>query len=100
MAGALQVEQPLKLGILSKPFILECVKGFLTNKAPTNAEINHCADRSPKVSSDSLRVELLVASGVPIRPVPLLRVFLLRVPESNFPGDSLSNSMDMIISTP
>ena len=35
-----------------------------------------------------------------IRPVHLLRVPLLRVLESNFPGDSLSNSMDMRIPTP
>ena len=35
-----------------------------------------------------------------IRPVHLLRVFLLRVLESNFMGDSLSNSTDMIIPTP
>ena len=34
-----------------------------------------------------------------VRPVHLLRVFLLRVLESNFPGDPLSNSTDMIIST-
>ena len=35
-----------------------------------------------------------------LRPVHLLRVFLLRVLESNFPGDSLSNSTDMRIPTP
>ena len=35
-----------------------------------------------------------------IRPVHLLRVSLLRVLESNFPGDSLSNSTDMRIPTP
>ena len=34
-----------------------------------------------------------------IRPVHLLRVVLLRVLESNFPGDPLSNSMGMIIPT-
>ena len=35
-----------------------------------------------------------------LRPVHLLRVFLLRVLESNFPGDSLYNSTDMRIPTP
>ena len=35
-----------------------------------------------------------------ICPVHLLRVFLLGVLESNFPGDSLSNSTDMRIPTP
>ena len=35
-----------------------------------------------------------------LRPVHLLRVSLLRVLESNFPGDSLSNSLDMRIPTP
>ena len=35
-----------------------------------------------------------------IRPVHLLRVFLLKVLESNFPGDSLYNSTDMKIPTP
>ena len=35
-----------------------------------------------------------------LRPVHLLRVFLLRVLESNFPGDSLPDSMDMRIPTP
>ena len=35
-----------------------------------------------------------------LRPVHLLRVFLLRVLESNFPGDPLSNSTDMRIPTP
>ena len=35
-----------------------------------------------------------------VRPVQLLRVFLLRVLESNFPGDSLLNSTDMRIPTP
>ena len=35
-----------------------------------------------------------------VRPVHLLRVFLLRVLESNFPGDSLYNSTDIGISTP
>ena len=35
-----------------------------------------------------------------IPPVHLLRVFLLRVLESNFPGDSLYNSTDMRIPTP
>ena len=34
-----------------------------------------------------------------IRPVHLLCVFLLRVLESNFPGDPLSNSTDMRIPT-
>ena len=34
-----------------------------------------------------------------LRPVHLLRVFLLRVLESNFPGDPLSNSTDMRIPT-
>ena len=34
-----------------------------------------------------------------IRPVHLLRVSLLRVLESNFPGDSLSNHIVMIIPT-
>ena len=34
-----------------------------------------------------------------VRPVHLLRVSLLRVLESNFPGDSLYNDTDMIIST-
>ena len=35
-----------------------------------------------------------------IRPVHLLRVSPLRVLESNFRGDSLSNSTDMRIPTP
>ena len=35
-----------------------------------------------------------------IRPVHLLRVVLFRVLESNFPGDSLSNSTDVRIPTP
>ena len=35
-----------------------------------------------------------------LRPVHLLRVFLLRVLESNFPGDSLYNYTDMRIPTP
>ena len=35
-----------------------------------------------------------------IRPVHLLRVSLLRVLESNFPGDPLYNHMDMRIPTP
>ena len=39
-------------------------------------------------------------SYVKVRPVHLLRVFLLRVLESNFPGDPLSNSTDMRIPTP
>ena len=34
------------------------------------------------------------------RPVHLLRVSLLRVLESNFPGDSLYNYMDMRVPTP
>ena len=38
--------------------------------------------------------------AIRIGPVHLLRVFLLRVLESNFLGDSLSNSTDMIIPTP
>ena len=37
---------------------------------------------------------------VKLRPVHLLRVSLLRVLESNFPGDSLYNYMDMRIPTP
>ena len=36
----------------------------------------------------------------PVRPVHLLRVFLLRVLESKFPGDPLSNSTDIRIPTP
>ena len=36
----------------------------------------------------------------PVRQVHLLRVFLLRVLESSYPGDSLSNYMDMIVPTP
>ena len=36
----------------------------------------------------------------PIRPVHLSRVSLLRVLESNFPGEPLSNSTDMRIATP
>ena len=35
-----------------------------------------------------------------VRPVHLLRIFLLRVLESNFPGDPLSNSTDIGIPTP
>ena len=35
-----------------------------------------------------------------LRPVHLLRVSLLRVLESRLPGDSLSNSMDIIVPTP
>ena len=35
-----------------------------------------------------------------VRPVHLLRVSLLRVLESNFPGDPLKNSTDMRIPTP
>ena len=35
-----------------------------------------------------------------LRPVHLLRVVLLRVLESKFLGDSLSNSMDMRMPTP
>ena len=35
-----------------------------------------------------------------IRPVHLLRVVLIRVLESNFPGDHLSNATDMIIPIP
>ena len=35
-----------------------------------------------------------------VRPVHLLRVSLLRVLESNFPGDPLSNYTDMRIPTP
>ena len=35
-----------------------------------------------------------------LRPVHLLRVSVLRVLESDFPGDPLSNSTDMKISTP
>ena len=35
-----------------------------------------------------------------LRPVHLSRVSLLRVLESNFPGDPLSNSADMRIPTP
>ena len=37
---------------------------------------------------------------VTLRPVHLLRVFLLRVLESDFSGESLSNSADMRIPTP
>ena len=35
-----------------------------------------------------------------LRPVHLSRVSLLRVLESNFPGDTLQNSTDMRIPTP
>ena len=35
-----------------------------------------------------------------LRPVHLLRVSLLRALESNFPGDSLYNYLDMIVPTP
>ena len=37
--------------------------------------------------------------GSALRPVHLLRVFLRRVLEANFPGDSLYNYMDMIVPT-
>ena len=40
------------------------------------------------------------SSAALIRPVHLLRVSLLRVLESNFPGDSLYNYTDMIVPTP
>ena len=42
----------------------------------------------------------LCYDNVELRPVHLLMVSLLRVLESNFPGDSLSNYMDMRIPTP
>ena len=41
-----------------------------------------------------------IGRNAAVRPVHLLRVFLLRVLESKSPGDSLSNSTDMRISTP
>ena len=44
-------------------------------------------------------LRLLVLCGGRIRPVHLLRVVLLRVLESNFPGDPLSNSTDMRMPT-
>ena len=47
-----------------------------------------------------MSVCLSVYMYVRLRPVHLLRVFLLRVLESNFPGDPLSNSTDMRIPTP
>ena len=43
---------------------------------------------------------LLICLYCAIRPVHLSRVSLLRVLESNFPGDTLSNSTDMGIPTP
>ena len=43
------------------------------------------------------RLEVL---DLELRPVHLLRVSLLRVLESNFPGDPLSNSTDIGIPTP
>ena len=45
-------------------------------------------------------LKLIWVRGLKLRPVHLLKVSLLRVLESNFPGDSLYNYMDMIIPTP
>ena len=39
----------------------------------------------------SARGPMMEARGPPLRPISLLRVFLLRVLESNFPGKSLGN---------
>ena len=47
-----------------------------------------------------LPVEPVLSVRTVVRPVHLLRVSLLRVLESNFPGDSLYNYMDMIVPTP
>ena len=47
-----------------------------------------------------VKVSAGVRVRVRVRPVHLLRVFLLRVLESNFPGDPLSNSTGMRIPTP
>ena len=40
------------------------------------------------------------AAHLYVRPVHLLRVSLLRVLETNFPGDSLYDYMDTIVPTP
>ena len=45
-------------------------------------------------------IHIILLVHMQIRPAHLLLVFLLRVPESNFPGDPLSNSTDMRIPTP
>ena len=42
-------------------------------------------------------VVVMINCNVRVRQVHLLRVFLFRVLESNFPGDSLSNSTDVRI---
>ena len=48
--------------------------------------------------SNIISITMLMLTRV--RPVHLLRVSLLRVRESNFPGDPLENSTDMRIPTP
>ena len=63
---------------------------YLIAGSPPSARMRVCASAA--------RTHFCVSAC--LRPVHLLRVFLLRVLESNFPGDSLSNSMDMIVPTP
>ena len=70
------------------------------NNSEYNKNHNSSATSRPV---DTNEIERLAWSGVghelalrlSIRPVHLLRVSLLRVLESNFPGDSLSNYTDM-----
>ena len=50
--------------------------------------------------SQAMLVGTMLIGRLGVRPVHLLRVLLLRVLESNFPGDSLYNYMDMIVPTP
>ena len=91
-------------------YMLSCCSGAFGR--PSRATRNHMMDRLPMalsfgrqiINSDSYTLlgtcihnsSQIYTVRVEIRPVHLL----LRVLESNFPGDSLYNYMDMIIPTP
>ena len=61
-------------------------------------ELSFHHKNSSSISSKMVFIQVYVCDLV-ICPVHLLRVVLLRVLESNFPGDPLSNSKDMRIPT-
>ena len=72
------------------------------NKSPDQLSLVSCMSRvRPRTNGQcGTRFPRDVTQTHGVRPVHLLRVSLLRVLESTFPGDPLSNSTDMRIPTP
>ena len=68
--------------------------------SPVVAESNDVNVLQQHVEADEVSRANTAAVSAAVRPVHLLRVFLFRVLESNFPGDPLSNSTDIGIPTP